>query len=70
MNSFLHHKFYTMHQTGHKTVVTIMYAGAIERRTKHDDILKLSRRNGQHVQNSLLCPTITKEFSSINLKLC
>ena len=44
MNSFLHHKFYTMHQTGHKTVVTIMYAGAMERRTKHDDILKLSRR--------------------------
>ena len=48
MNSFLHHKFYTMQQnrTGYKTVVTIMYAGAIECRTKHDDKIKLFRRNG------------------------
>ena len=43
MNSFLHHKFYIMPQTGHKTVVAIMYAGAIERRTKHDDTVKFRK---------------------------
>ena len=44
MNSFLHHKFYTAHRTGLKTVATIMYAEAIKSRTKHDDVLKLFRR--------------------------
>ena len=38
MNSVLHHKFYTTHRTGLKTVATIMYAEAIKRRTKHDDM--------------------------------
>ena len=62
MNSFLHHKFYTMHQTGHKTVMAIMYAGAIERRTKHDDISKLFRRNGQHMKKSPIVPNYHKRI--------
>ena len=41
MNSFLHHKFYTHHRTVLKTVATIMYAEAIKRRTKHDDVKTL-----------------------------
>ena len=78
MNSFVHLKFYTTHQTGPKTEATITYAEAIKRRTKHDDMLKLFRRTlteqiyltASTLKNVLLCQSITKEFACIKLKLC
>ena len=65
MNSFLHHKFYTAHRTGLKTVATIMYV-----KTLLTDLYRVDLFNGQHKENFLLCQTITKELAWINLKLC